>query len=63
MAAIYGLDSVSQACSEALDEQVPRSAHVANLLHRRAAAARLAPLQVPGGAEAHHRTGRQLRSL
>jgi hypothetical protein len=47
MVAIYGLDAVSDACAAALEEQVVSSAHVVNLLHRAAAAVRIAPLQVP----------------
>jgi hypothetical protein len=47
MVALYGLDAVTEACSEALNEQVVSSAHVVNLLHRAAAPARVAPLQVP----------------
>jgi transposase len=36
MVAPYGLDAVSAACGEALDEQVVTSGHVVNVLHRRA---------------------------
>jgi hypothetical protein len=47
MVALYGLDAVTEACAVALDEQVASSAHVVNLLHRAAAPAPVAPLQVP----------------
>jgi transposase len=47
MVALYGLEAVTEACAAALDEQVVSSAHVVNLLHRAAAPARLAALQVP----------------
>src|SRR5258708_9972418 len=47
MVALYGLDVVTEACAVALNEQVASSAHVVNLLHRAAAPAPIAPLQVP----------------
>ena len=47
MAAIYGLEAVTEACAIALEEQVVSSAHVVNLLHRAAEPERPAPLQVP----------------
>src|SRR3984957_19557610 len=47
MVALYGLDAVTEACAVALNEQVVSSAHVVNLLHRAAAPAPVAPLQVP----------------
>ena len=47
MVALYGLDAVTEACAVALNEQVATSAHVVNLLHRAAAPAPVAPLQVP----------------
>jgi hypothetical protein len=47
MVALYGLDAVAEACAVALNEQVATSAHVVNLLHRAAAPAPVAPLQVP----------------
>jgi hypothetical protein len=47
MVNLYGLDAVSHACADALDQQVISSAHVVNLLHRAAAPARAPPLQVP----------------
>jgi hypothetical protein len=47
MVALYGLDAVAAACAVALNEQVATSAHVVNLLHRAAAPAPVAPLQVP----------------
>src|SRR5271163_2988293 len=49
MVALYGLDAVAEACAVALNEQVATSAHVVNLLHRAAAPAPVAPLQVPEG--------------
>ena len=63
MVALYGLDAVSEACAVALDEQVASSAHVVNLLHRAAAPAPVAPLQVPDALKLTARAGRQLRSL
>jgi hypothetical protein len=47
MVALYGLEAVTDACAVALNEQVVSSAHVVNLLHRAAAPAPVAPLQVP----------------
>ena len=47
MVAVYGLESVTEACAAALDEQVVSSAHVVNLLHRAAAPSSLPALQVP----------------
>ena len=47
MVALYGLEAVTEACAVALNEQVTSSAHVVNLLHRAAAPAPVAPLQVP----------------
>jgi hypothetical protein len=47
MVALYGLEAVTEACAVALNEQVATSAHVVNLLHRAAAPAPIAPLQVP----------------
>ena len=47
MVAPYGLEAVSAACAEALEEQVVTSAHVVNLLHRRAQAPAAPILQVP----------------
>jgi hypothetical protein len=47
MVSLYGLEAVSDACATALDEQVVSSAHVVNLLHRAAEAARPPVLQVP----------------
>ena len=47
MVSVYGLESVSAACSMALEEQVVSSAHVVNLLHRAAEPPRPPPLQVP----------------
>jgi transposase len=47
MVALYGLESVNEACTVALEEHVTSSAHVVNLLHRAASPAPTAPLQVP----------------
>lgn len=47
MVSLYGLEAVSEACAIALNEQVVSSAHVVNLLHRAAEAARPPVLQVP----------------
>jgi transposase len=47
MVAVYGLESVTDACAAALDEQVVSSAHVVNLLHRAVAPSIPATLQVP----------------
>lgn len=47
MVALYGLEAVSAACAEALEEQVVTSAHVVNLLHRAAAPPPAPVLQVP----------------
>jgi len=47
MAALYGLEAVTEACASALEEQVVSSAHVVNLLHRGAEAARPPILQLP----------------
>jgi hypothetical protein len=47
MVALYGLETVAEACAVALNEQVATSAHVLNLLHRAAAPAPVAALQVP----------------
>jgi len=47
MVALYGLEAVTEACAVALNEQVATSARVVNLLHRAAAPAPVALLQVP----------------
>ena len=47
MVALYGLEAVSDACADALEEHVVTSAHVVNLLHRTVASARAPLLQVP----------------
>lgn len=47
MVALYGLEAVSEACADALEEQVVTSAHVVNLLHRTISSARTPLLQVP----------------
>jgi hypothetical protein len=47
MVALYGLEAVSEACADALEEQVVTSAHVVNLLHRAVPSARAPLLQVP----------------
>jgi hypothetical protein len=47
MVAIYGLEAVSDACANALEEQVVTSSHVVNLLHRKGPSARTVILQVP----------------
>src|SRR5580658_8608628 len=47
MVALSCKNAVTEACAVALNEQVVSSAHVVNLLHRAAAPARVAPLQVP----------------
>jgi hypothetical protein len=47
MVALYSLEAVTKACAAALDDEVVSSEYVVNLLHRAAAPAPVAPLQVP----------------
>lgn len=47
MVAVTGLEAVSAACAEALEEQVITSAHVVNLLHRKTQPPPAPRLQVP----------------
>lgn len=54
MVGLYGLEAVSAACADALDEEVVSSAHVVNLLHRGAQPPRPAALQVPEGLLLRH---------
>ena len=47
MVALYGLETVAEACAAALEEHVVSSAHVVNLLHRSSESAPSPVLQVP----------------